>query len=62
VERMAKKRGESRVLVGRPARNRLLGRDVKGRTTLIWVFRKYDGAWSDQAQHGKRWWLLRARR
>jgi len=47
-------RGEPRVLVGRPEGNRLLGRDVKGRITLIWVFKKYGGAWSDQAQHGKR--------
>jgi len=40
VERMAKMRGASWVLVGRPEGNRLLGRDVKGRITLIWVVKK----------------------
>ena len=55
MESMAEMRGASRVLVGRPEGNRLLGRYVKGRIILIWIFKKYDGAWRDQAQHGKGW-------
>jgi hypothetical protein len=41
--------------VGRPEGKRPPGSDVKGRIVLIWIFKKYDGAWSNQAQHGKRW-------
>jgi len=59
VERMAEMRVAFRVLVGRPEGNRPLGRAVKGRIILIWIFKKYDGAWSDQPQRGKRWWTFR---
>jgi hypothetical protein len=41
---MADMRGASRVLVGRPEGNRPLGRDVRGRIILIWIFKKHDGA------------------
>jgi hypothetical protein len=35
---MAEMRVESRMLVGRPEGKRPLGRDVKGRIILIWIF------------------------
>ena len=58
---MGERRGEYKVLVGKPEGKRTLGRPrVDGKIILRWIFRKWNGGmyWVDPVQGRVRWRVL----